>query len=895
MTVSQVSPPATEIDSLEASLVEYRQQGDILNQAATLSNLSLAYQQQGNWQEAENSIQQSLGLLADYPVTRAREEVYAETNNILGRLYFAKGEFDRALTAWENTVNLYTNLAQPIGVQRGLINQGKAMQELGLFDRACTVLLQATGLKGQLEGVEGISYLDCQAFIEWQTQSEGLNLSSLSPSITQVIGLRRLGDILRPIGEFDLAQTILEQSQQMAQKLGDREQESLTILSLANLERARGDRAKGQQDAAGSLRFSITFCPQLPETGYNQAKEHYQEAIRLYKNAAQLTHSTVQFKAEVNQLSLLLKLNNPVAANPLIQTISQQITPEFIKNQRGIDYSLVNYAQSLACLQQKLSYKSLDNQKTWQFIHDLLSRTIEHSKQRQDWKALAYTSGYLGHLYEQEYQVNSSNPELLKKAKKYTIEGLINAQSGKQDAATIAYQWQWQLGRILKTEKQAGFDISQSNIISTYKAAFNTLQVLRNDLLAFNQEIQYNFRDKVEPVYRELADLLLTPVNNQPISQPNLREARQVIEALQLAELDDFFQNPCTSVNQESIEGLDQKTAILYTIILKDRIETIINLPKQNELEHSSYKIQWEVAQSWLEELQKALGEPNGTNRVQTNSQEIYKWLIKPILSTLQTQQVKILTFVLDSPLRNIPMATLYNEAGHYLIEDYAVSLAPGLQLVDPNVLEREQLQAILAGLTESRFGYAPLRNVSGQLESVSAVIPRESNILLNDNFTQNDFQEQVKSSASPIVHLATHGQFSSQAENTFIVTWDNRINVRELRQFLKGQEQTRQNPIELLVLAACETAQGDKRAALGLAGVAVEAGARSTLATLWKVVADESPNKILTEFYRQLQDPTVSKAEALQAAQLKFINDDRRRNRRPYIWSPYILIGNWL
>jgi len=96
-----------------------------------------------------------------------------------------------------------------------------------------------------------------------------------------------------------------------------------------------------------------------------------------------------------------------------------------------------------------------------------------------------------------------------------------------------------------------------------------------------------------------------------------------------------------------------------------------------------------------------------------------------------------------------------------------------------------------------------------------------------------------------------------------------------------------------MLVLSVCQIAAGDDRAALGLAGVAVKAGARSALATLW-FVNDQSTSVLVKEVYNQLrQNPGLSKAKALQAAQVKLIND--RRYRHPCYWSPYLIIGNWL
>ena len=164
--------------------------------------------------------------------------------------------------------------------------------------------------------------------------------------------------------------------------------------------------------------------------------------------------------------------------------------------------------------------------------------------------------------------------------------------------------------------------------------------------------------------------------------------------------------------------------------------------------------------------------------------------------------------------------------------------------------------------------------------------------MLLDQAFTRDSLKEQLQSSSFPIVHIATHGQFSSIAEDTFILSWDNRINVTELDQALQTNSLQGDTAIELLVLSACETAKGDKQAALGLAGTAVKAGARSTLATLWSV-NDEATAKLIGHFYEALTDTDFTRAEALRQAQLKLLQDSQYRH--PIYWAPYILLGNWL
>jgi CHAT domain-containing protein len=146
---------------------------------------------------------------------------------------------------------------------------------------------------------------------------------------------------------------------------------------------------------------------------------------------------------------------------------------------------------------------------------------------------------------------------------------------------------------------------------------------------------------------------------------------------------------------------------------------------------------------------------------------------------------------------------------------------------------------------------------------------------------------------AFPAVHIATHGKFSSEPEDTYLLAWQERILVKELDSILQiSRPQFGQTgAIDLLVLSACETAQGNRRAALGLAGISAQAQVRSTIATLWQV-DDRATALLMNKFYEELnEDKTI--ATALRNAQLYLIED--LGETRPFLWSPFILVGNWL
>ncbi|NJL88281.1 MAG: CHAT domain-containing protein [Leptolyngbyaceae cyanobacterium SM1_1_3] len=235
-------------------------------------------------------------------------------------------------------------------------------------------------------------------------------------------------------------------------------------------------------------------------------------------------------------------------------------------------------------------------------------------------------------------------------------------------------------------------------------------------------------------------------------------------------------------------------------------------------------------------------------------------------------------------------MAVLH-DGQQYLVEKYAIALTPGLQLLDPQPLAQRQVTALVAGLSEANQpGYSALPAVAQEVEAIKAQVP--SAVLLNQQFNNAEFEQALSDSNFPVVHLATHGEFSSDPEETYILTWDGRILANELSSLLQFSELSRNSTIELLILSACETAAGDERAALGLAGIAVRSGARSTLATLWQV-NDQGTALLMSHFYQQLSASTATKAEILRQAQLELIHSDRYQH--PYFWAPFVLVGNWL
>jgi CHAT domain-containing protein len=509
---------------------------------------------------------------------------------------------------------------------------------------------------------------------------------------------------------------------------------------------------------------------------------------------------------------------------------------------------------------------------------NIIASAVDQAKSLGDRRAISYALGTLGKLYEQNQQFSV--------AQDLTQQALLTAQS--IDASDIAYLWQWQLGRLFKA--QGNTDAA----IAAYTESVNTLQVLRGDLIAINSGLQFSFRESVEPVYRQLVTLLLSDSQNQNAAnkQKRLKQAQATLESLQLAELVNFFRADCLTPNAVDIAKVDRFAAVLYPIILDNSLEVILSTPQQ-PLQHYSTPISRLQIEDKIGDLRLELRDASSKDYL-VNVQKLYDWLIRPAASQIAQSGVKTIVFVLDGELRDIPMAALHD--GHrFLAESYNISLTPGLQLLDPKPLAKDPIAAITAGLSKIGPSFGPLKlsplpNVERELEQIQAQVP--STILLNQAFTNTNLETAIDTSSFPIVHLATHGKFSSKLEETFLVTWDGKIDIERLNQLLQDRTRKTDKVLELLILSACETARGDKRAALGLAGMAVRAGARSTIASLWSV-DDEATASFMTALYKNLADKNTNKAEALRQAQIALLGD--RQLNHPYFWAPFVLLGNWL
>lgn len=768
-----------------------------------------------------------------------------------------------ALNNWQEATKIYRQLNNQEGITESLVYQNFALQKLGLHFQACKKLVTALKLDEWL----------CEPRMLPVSIKEKEKLATIIQQIhltpANLLALQSLGEVLRLNYKLSESEMVLEQI-----LLGTNispEQVNKIVLSLGNTKQDIYKQAIQQ--------YKWIEEPLLTDAIINFIPQKAQEALDKYQFVAIHSNTSINIKlqAQLNSLDLLLNFQEWLKTQPNLPDIntkiSQRIRPlinlilqessafESLSREQSIQARL-KFANSLSKLpDQQIRLKAIEYaQDAWQIAKTIKSQKLEA-------KSLE--------------ELGKFQPE---KALSYLETALILAQSIR--AEDIVYSLQEQLGKLY--QKQGKVDAARQ----AYGAAVNSITNLRANLLSSNSDSQFFFYEKVNPVYRSYMELLAKS------STPDYDLISQIHEQLHMAELEDYLKcGRLDLIALDEIQNLNAASAIIHIINLTDSIEVIVKIPGKPPAHHS---IDSKLVMSHVDALLKLLQDKRlfaTKERVLiSHSQVIYQKLFAPLEQYLP--DAGTLVFVLDKSFQSLPMQVLH-DGKDYLLNRYSFSGTLGSRIPVPKSLLKDKMQALIAGLS---IPSPSLKDINAPPDAVALPqvkeevadvkkLTKSSLTLLDEEFTSDNFKEKISKTNFPIVHISTHGQFSSEPTHTGFLAYDRQINIAEFDSLLRNKAQVSPQMIELLVLSACQTAKGNKRSALGIAGVAVQAGARSTVASLWLVEA-QSTVILMQEFYRGLNSG-LTKAEALRLAQLSLKSNPTYSH--PYYWAPFILLGSWL
>lgn len=776
----------------------------------------------------------------------------AEQLNQDGFSFLQNGAATEALSVWQEAEELYRAEGNEEGITGTQLNQALAEQALGLYPRACLTVALSLSLSQQV----------CQA--DQGSDSVELTLSAVEPTAVNLMGTRLLGESLTLLGNLEEARAALDFTRaHLSSNLGEA---SRVALALGNVHSVQA------KEAIQTYERLANRETQLRRDTSNQIAEKVAEAMRQYQKAS--SSPEIGVKANLNIIDLLVwvqsSFRNPslssVLALPELQQLEveaqgayERLQDDSFEQLSAIDavYGHLNLARNLvATLEHQGFQKAFWNAIEIADVEPLIDRAEAIADEIGDKRALAFTYGLMADL-----KALRAAPV----AEVKTDYSRAQAIAQSVQAFDISYELAYKLAQL---EEDAGH---RAMAAQHYRSALAALTHVREDLVAVNTELRFNFREKIEPVYRDYMKLLVAE------GEQNLSQVIAIHNSLQLAQLENFLK--CGRLLSSSSETSKTK---IHIINLDDTIEVVVE--NQKGLYGSSLPARevLQAARNLLLNTQSPTFLETPEEDILPYSQLLYDQLVRPAMVAGWISGSENFSFILDAPFQSIPMGLLH-DGQQYLAATHVLSNS--LQLQTPGILSSRR-RALFAGISQqapsfTEPGFSPLPETEFEAESVMAYM--RSKVLLDDDFTVEKLEDNIVDDYQ-IVHISTHGQFSSVPEQTFLVAWDGFIDIREMATVFQSA-----GSIDLLVLSACQTASGDERSILGLAGIAVQTGARSAIASQWLV--DSTGSSVLMDRFYEAMGQGLDTAEALQQAETELMNSSAFSH--PFYWAPFVLIAS--
>ncbi len=697
------------------------------------------------------------------------------------------------------------------------------------------------------------------------------SLAGVGPSAEHLTWLRALTDIREALGQQRVASDHRDTAAAWAATLDD---PTLVILTEADREAARSKKraTEGQLEQLDALAMKSA----LPHEA--QARVHLQRGWA----AQQLGRTPEALDALAQSASAASDADLPIAAARAL-ALAARIQSDLddpasaMRSWNEAATAIADAPPSAELAETRLHLAETARMlarhhagsRQWAYVQ-LMAAKSEAEALGDPRSAAAAWSG-LARIYEDEDRAEESL-QLAREAARL---------ARKANAPELIYVAEWQSARAL------GQMDRPTESIAAYNRSLDQLEGLRFEAPPPNRA----FRRDIAAVHYGLVDQLLRSEQRGvgSDSQHRYRRVRDVIETSKASELRDYFDDPCIDAlvaSEQSVDDVSHGALIVYPIVLPDRLELLVTLP-DGDLERVTVPVTQAEIEADVRQLRRLLTKRT-TRQYLKPARSLYDDLVRPLEPYLDDPSIETIVFVPDGALRTIPMAALH-DGERFLVERWSVGVAPSMAMTAPRAIPTGTMRALIGGLTESRLDFAPLENVQAEVDAISNEIGGD--VLLDEAFSTAGIETRIREGDYGIVHFATHAVFEGADSESFMLTSDGRLAVDDL-ELLIGRFQYREEPLELLGLSACETAAGDDRAALGLSGIAVRAGARSVLGTLWSV-DDKATSDLIARFYRELNQDGVSRAEALRRAQHAAISD--ASSTHPYYWAPFIIINSWL
>ncbi len=730
-----------------------------------------------------------------------------------------------------------------------------------------------------------------------------------------------LGESYRNQGNYASAATEFDAVVAQAEKTGDKQSLAMALAALGYNQYLARDNVK----AKTLLERGSVLAKSLDSPGLSALIDDYLGMV--YRSLQQPDKASASFVLALKNAQLTpnkpliigIKINQAGLETNAEDALGQleNITTEVL----ALKDDAIKIKLLLTIAEQLLALPPVDlkdaQQRQLKVTYQVLDRAYQLADIQKKLRLRSQAAGYLGRLYASQKR-NQDALVWLDKA-------IFDAQ--QVNASDLLLQWELQSGQLFH---ETG---DNKTALQAYQHAIKHLADIRYGVPGILHNGQSSIKKIVDPVYRGLADILLlqaSQASSNEAKQTLLKQAIDAMETIKKTELEDFFNDRCLVDDDVSLnlkEALLPGVGVIYPVILPDRVELLFRSGDSDQFEQQSVPVSANEVVDTAMQMTQFLRDGEGNYR--PASRKLYGWLLKAYDDKLKAKGLATVIYVPDGPLRQVPFSALLN-GKKFAVEDYTVVTLPGLTLKKIGVDSRKQARVLIAALSKpdgasiDELMQSPIEGVLGERGivdmSASNVVTAETKApkltrdllveklslpsinnevselqknrlnttLLNQSFTYGGIKQSVSSGDYSMIHIASHGYFGKNADDSFVMTYDRNLKLGDLQSLLNN-DTIKKSPIDLLTLSACQTAEGDDRALLGFSGMAIKTNALSAIGTLWSV-NDEATATLMKAFYADLN--RLPKARALREAQLALLAD--KELKHPHYWSPFILVGHW-
>ncbi|QUY45625.1 CHAT domain-containing protein [Acaryochloris marina] len=761
----------------------------------------------------------------------------ADALTVQGNQQLDQGNPSGAFTSFEKAQSFYQEINNEEGIRGSRINKALAHQQLGQYLNACREVSLALAIERYCQSDAPTTPLVDRTF-----------------DTTDLIALQNLGKIFQELGYLERSETVLTLAIANAKQQGNQAQQLASQQTLAN--------TRTIQVRSAIQKFQISGEALVQATQVKAAEKTAKQAFADYE-ALDISQARLGWLSLYDDLDQWIASDGPgifemVELRDSLQSKRGQILQTLLQSDLNAlspisrVYAHLKISKIVAKQSGKLSGK-----------HPLVlafeqAQTAQNlANELDNYRALSFVYGQLGRLYQQSGQSDLS-------MRSYELAAQFAQSIQAWDGL---YQWRSALAQQYEDQGQT------QQAITSYTSAISALEHVRWNLLPVTSDLQFSFKEQVEPVYQQYMGLLLETDN------PDLTQVSQVNQSLRLAELENYLK--CGETNLVPLaQAQDSQQVVVQILDLGDQTTVIVG--------DTHYTVDPNQLKTTIDELTVALQGDNFYDMRQSQYlpllQSLYQQILEPAVAKNLILEETPIKFHLSGPLQNIPMALLH-DGKRYLIERNPVALSNGY--VRESIPPSRQPGAVVGGVSTNspslqKTALAPLPEVAEEVGVIQATFP-DAKLILNKDFTYQNILKNVEKPTSKILHLSTHGQFSSDPTQTFLLAWDRPLNVKDISGVLEAGSG---GGLDLLFLSACHSAQGDPRSLLGLAGLSAQSGANNTVASLWS--ADAAASVLVSqEFYAAVKNQKPMN-EALRQAQLKLLKSEYAH---PYYWANYVLV----